>query len=410
MPSIAELNNQIQRLTADAKALYSSMDEKSKKGTEAYDGHSADTEKFHKMIADGEAKKAELDALLKLEKLNGAVNVPTTDAKDADAPRNAQFKSFGQSFIESDQYKASLAAREIKAYEWEMKDHSEGVAADGGALVWSDRRTELLEKPQRPLSIISVIPVMPTNSSSIDYVVETAGTEAAAERAEKAAAAESQLQFAVQNAVVRSIGHLVNVTEELLEDAPRLRALIDRRLGEGVMRRLEAQVVAGNGTAPNLRGIKNTVGILTRAHAPGTAVNGLGATTDIYFDTIRYGIADMALKFYRPDILAIGPVLGAKMDTKKDSNGAYYMNYDPVVKRAWGLRVVEVAGTLLANTEAIVMDSQMSCTLYDRGSRRIETYRKNDQGDKFMLTVRGSGRFAFAVEYPEGINLLTALA
>lgn len=413
MPSIQELKTDIQRLNNDATSLYSAMDAKSEKGAKPYDGYSDDLTKFHKMVADGEAKRAELVTLEKLEKLHGEFNVPATEAKSADhrGGRVVEAKTFGQAFVSSDEYKKSIEAREIKAFEWEMKlDQNETTAADGGALVWSDRRTELLEKPLRPLSIIDVIPTLPTSSSSIDYVVETAGTEAAATRAEKAAAAESQYQFLVQTAAVRSIGHLVNVTEELLEDAPRLRAFIDRRLGEGVMRALETQVVSGNGTAPNLRGILSTSGILTRAHAPASPVNGVGATTDNYFDTIRYGIMDLALKFYRANTLAVGPVLGAKMDTAKDGENRYLMSYDPVVKRAWGLRVVEVAGTLLSATQALVMDSQMSCTLYDRGVRRIETYRKNDQGDKFMMTVRGSGRFAFAVEYPEGINHLSALA
>lgn len=411
MPSIQELNTQIQQLTNDAKALYSAMDTKSENGAKPYDAQSDDLTKFNNMIAAGEAKKSELDALLKLEKLNGAVNVPVTEAKDADAPRGAQYKTLGQSFLESDEYKRALVEKEIKGFDWEMKDHSEGVAADGGNLVWSDRRTELLEKPQRPLSLLDLIPVMPTASNAIDYVYESTYTEAAATRAEKAAAAESQLQFLRATATVRSIAHRMVITEELLEDAPRLRAMIDRRLGEGVMRQLETQVISGTGTAPQLRGILNTVGILTRDHRPAAPINGLGAPTgDSYFDTIRYGIVDLALKFYHPDILVVGPVLGAKMDTAKDAEGRYIMSYDPVVKRAWGLRVVEAAGTLLSATQAIIQDTRMSCTLYDRGSRRIETYRINDQGNTFQLTLRGSGRWAFAVEYPEGINLLTALA
>jgi signal peptide peptidase SppA len=62
-------------------------------------------------------------------------------------------------------------------------------------------------------------------------------------------------------AVARTIAHWLKLQKQSLEDVPALRAVIENRLRYGVQRRLEAQVLNGNGTAPNLRGILQTSGI-----------------------------------------------------------------------------------------------------------------------------------------------------
>jgi HK97 family phage major capsid protein len=44
-----------------------------------------------------------------------------------------------------------------------------------------------------------------------------------------------------------------------------LRGLVDEQLLYDARRRLEAQLLAGNGTSPNLRGLDSTTGVLTQA-------------------------------------------------------------------------------------------------------------------------------------------------
>lgn len=409
---IKQLTTEIQKLTNDAKSLYEEMDRKSEKGAKAYDGQSDDLTKLNQMIADGEKKSGELANLQKLERLDDDFNQP--DKKNqppvlSPAGGQIQEKSLGQQFIESEQFKSAVErrAKEVKGFELERKDLNELTAGAGGALVWSDRQTMVKEKPTRPLSILDVIPTLPTNSNAVDYVVETAYTEAAAAVAEKAAKPESNLTFEARQASVKTIAHYIVVTEQIMEDVPYLRALINARLGDGVMRKLEDYVVAGDGTGATFIGLLNTVGIGARVHQ--VASGGLGAGTDNPFDTIRYAIADLTLKFYRPDVIGYNAVLSAKFDTAKDAEGRYLMSYDPVIKRMWNLRVVEAAGLVIPTGTALVMDSQRSCTLFDRGTRRIDVGWFNDLFIKNQFCIRGEGRFAFAVEYPEGVEKITAL-
>lgn len=409
---IKQLNTEIQKLTADAKSLYEEMDRKSDKGVREYDGHSDDLTKFNKLIADGERKKDERDRLQTLSALDADVNQPAPDAKAVPSPAGGAvvIKSLGQQLIESDQFKQARerGIREIKGFELERKDLNELTEGAGGGLVWSDRQTMVKEKPQRPLSILDVIPTLPTSSNAVDYVVEATYTEAAAFAAEKAAKPESTLTFARKTANVGTVAHYIVVTEQIMEDVPYLRALINTRLGDGVMRKLEDYVINGDGTGGNpIVGLLSTVGIGARVHQ--TASGGMGTATDNPFDTIRYAVADLTLKFYRPDVISYNATLSAKFDTAKDLEGRYIMSYDPVVKRMWNLRVVEAAGVIVPAGTALVLDSMRSCTLFDRGTRRVDIGWINDQFVKNQFCVRGEGRFAFAVEYPEGVEKVTGL-
>ena len=139
------------------------------------------------------------------------------------------------------------------------------------------------------------------------------------------------------------------------------------------MRKLEEKIIGS--TSGHIIGILSSAG-LARVHQ--VASNGTGGNGDNYFDTIRYGITDMLLKFYRPDTVILNPVLSAKFDTAMDTQGRYLASFDTIIKRLWNLRSVEAARSLLPAGTAVVMDSQQSCTLYDRRNRRIDVGWFND--------------------------------
>ena len=55
------------------------------------------------------------------------------------------------------------------------------------------------------------------------------------------------------------------MTDEQLEDVPYIRDYVNGRLTLMLKQRLDQQIVSGNGTAPNLRGVLNTTGLLSQA-------------------------------------------------------------------------------------------------------------------------------------------------
>ena len=133
------------------------------------------------------------------------------------------------------------------------------------------RTGRIAEYAYRPVQILDLIPQTTTGQAAVQYMEETTSMNAAAEVAEGGTYAESALALTEMTSNVRKIATFLPVTDEQLEDEPQARGLINNRLPLFVRLRLDGQVVNGNGTAPNLRGFLNVVGIQTQAKATDTA-------------------------------------------------------------------------------------------------------------------------------------------
>ncbi len=131
----------------------------------------------------------------------------------------------------------------------------------------SIRLPGFVEAATRPIQLLDIIPMARTGKDAVPYMEETTRTHAAAERAEGAAYPESTFVFTEKSSPVRKIPDSLPVTDEQLEDVELMQSYINGRLAFGVRQRLDGQCLVGDGTAPNLRGLKSTVGIQTQARA-----------------------------------------------------------------------------------------------------------------------------------------------
>jgi HK97 family phage major capsid protein len=188
------------------------------------------------------------------QRANGAG--PDADGHDERDDR----KSFGRRLVES---KAGLDHRgrdvEIDVELKTLFQTSAGWAPE------VTRTGKIVYDAQRPIQVIDLIPQTSTGQASVAYMEETTFTNAAAERAEGGAYAESALALAEQTSPVRSIATFLPVTDEQFEDEARAESYVNNRLPFMIRQRLDGQILVGNGTAPNLRGVNNVVGIQTQA-------------------------------------------------------------------------------------------------------------------------------------------------
>jgi len=104
-----------------------------------------------------------------------------------------------------------------------------------------------------------------TDNNSLTFMEETTFTNSAANVAEGGAKPESTLDFTKRTVPVEKIATWLPVTDELFEDVPALRSYVEQRLIFMVKRQEESQLLVGNGTTPNIRGINNASGIQTQA-------------------------------------------------------------------------------------------------------------------------------------------------
>lgn len=104
-----------------------------------------------------------------------------------------------------------------------------------------------------------------TDRDTIEFYAESTFTNAAAETAEGTAAAESALSFTLTQFPVREISTFLPASRRSLDDNAGLQSYIGGRLGHMLDLRRSLQLMVGNGTTPNIKGILNTSGIQTQA-------------------------------------------------------------------------------------------------------------------------------------------------
>jgi hypothetical protein len=129
----------------------------------------------------------------------------------------------------------------------------------------SIRLPGFVEAVSRPIQVLDIIPIGQTQQAAIVFMEETTRTHAAAEKAEGVAFAESTFELTEKTSNVRKITDSVPVTDEQLEDVAMAESYLNGRLVFGLRQRLDGQILAGDGIAPNLQGLNTLTGILTQA-------------------------------------------------------------------------------------------------------------------------------------------------
>ena len=292
----------------------------------------------------------------------------------------------------------------------------------GGAFVTPERYgpvTDLIG--ERELSIRDLCTNISIQSDTFEYVRVTGKTNNAAAVPEATTAAdpaanfipagaeivdggykpESAVTFAAVSTPVETIAHLMPITRRAAADAPQVRQLVDAFLLYGLKEEEEDQILNGNGTSPNLRGILQDGGIST--------VGSAGTDLDAIVDAICTIRADRrnptGMVIHPNDWFSTGFLLA------KDSTGQYLVG-DPrasvdALSNLWGLRVV-VTPAMTENTvlvgdfrQAVVADREQSA-LYVTDSHK-------DWFGRNLLAVLAEERLAFGVLDPDAFCTVTAV-
>ena len=158
-------------------------------------------------------------------------------------------KSLGIQFVESKGYADLMEGKVTKATLATVTTPAGSVQKDYKGIKGA---TEL------PVTVATAFAHVPTTSNMISFLQEQAFTNSAAETAEGASKPESNITFKEVDAPVKTIAHFIRITKQLAEDAPALAAYINSRMGYGLERRIEKQLIGGDGAGANLAGIFKT--------------------------------------------------------------------------------------------------------------------------------------------------------
>jgi HK97 family phage major capsid protein len=263
-------------------------------------------------------------------------------------------------------------------------------AASG--LIQPDRRG-LIAPLLRPLRLLDLIPTGTTDTNSVEYVQVTAIPNTVAPVAEGTVKPEVGITLADATAPVRTLAGWIKVNRQALDDAAGLATIINTLLPHDVRRKIEAQILNGDGTGQNLLGILQQTGLGAPAFVTG----------DNVADAILRAMTVVILSEGEPNFAALNPLSWQDlllMRENADRSGQYLYGGPGGMAAAtvWGLTVVPT--TAIAQAAPLVGDSS-GATLLVREGVSVKTS-DSDQDDfvRNRVTVLAEARVAFPVWRP----------
>lgn len=311
-----------------------------------------------------------------------------------DQPRLVE--GWGDQFVKSDAYKAFAGGAAQKA-RFEVKNTLTGSDTN----VAPDRKPGVVPGAFQPLTIESLYRHVPTSSNAVEFTKEASFTNSAAEASEGAAKAESAITFSLVNMPISTVAHWIKISRQLAADNAALAAYVDLRMRYGVNRKVETQLVAGDGVAPNISGFLDSGNFTAHGYADAN----LGSTLKKLV-LIRKIIGDLEAAGYTPDAIVLNPADWAQVeiDLFTTAAGQVRVSVDSMgVTRLFGRRVVASVGMTADNVAVGAFGDHG--TIYDREGVVVEmSDSDSDNFTKNLITLRAERRLALASEVPAAIR------
>jgi HK97 family phage major capsid protein len=309
----------------------------------------------------------------------------------------------GKSFNDNPEFQAYLKSiapngklsdnSDVASAKFEVKDLvTGGSATSGGAFFETDYQTGLYVPYVQPtLTVRDLVLNLRTEADVVQFVRATTHANAAAEAAEATTAADAAISGAspgpytvaaasgvkaegafaweqVTKTVV-PIAEMVPISKRTLLNAVMVEDIINNQLAYDIAARINTQMISGNGTDPNLRGIRNTSGITTQAFSNNV------------IESLRKGKTKVSNPATGSGKIPNGAVLTpTAMETldlfrvggSTTTDGTYLLDpYSDGPRRLWGMALVEEPGM---TADKAVVGYFRDAVLWDRQQTTIEVF------------------------------------
>jgi HK97 family phage major capsid protein len=257
----------------------------------------------------------------------------------------------------------------------------------------------LIVEPDRPTSVRDLIPAATTNSMLIKFVREDVFTNNAAPVAEGAVMPESDITFSADEVSVKTLGHFIHASDQVLSDVNMLTSHIDGRLRIGLDQVEENQLLLGDGTGENILGLTSQATPFDMTGIPNGAASNM-------VDKIRWSKLQVRKSFYAGTGVVLNPIDYAMIELLKDADNKYlYSAFQSANElRLWGMRVVE--SDAIAQGTFMVGAFATAAEIWDRQQATVEM--SSEDRDNFirgMMTLRARKRLALSVYRPKSFVL-----
>ena len=338
-----------------------------------------------------------------LEELKSQISVVKDNAEKLEAKNNrskmnqTESKGFSFALAEAIEKNADLigkiAAGELKSTKFALDTKTVGNMTEAANLTGSIPRqyaNQVYALPSRKVHMRSLIPVGSISTGLFTFPKETGGEGAPAAQVQGSSKAQVDFDITMTDAPAQFIAGYVKISRQMLDDVPAMTSFLQQRLLEKYLIAEDAQVLSGNGTAPNL------TGILTVAEAFSGA-----ATVDV--EQLVQAIAQIEATNYSATGILINPTDWASIVNTKNTNSAYSLPASTVVTTNGSLSIAGVPvyqSTAIAADKFLVGDWAMGAQIMQRDAISVQ-FAEFD-GNNFienMITVRVEARIALPIYY-----------
>lgn len=274
-------------------------------------------------------------------------------------------------------------------HEFEVKADTLRASVDGNQNAL--QLTEIGQLAHRKLTVYDIfrkVPVPKNNNGVIRYVDWDADTivRAAKAIAENGTYDTSTAKWKVYTLSLEKVGDMIPMSEEMLYDSELFAAELENFLRVNVAIKIDGDLISGDGTSPNIKGLLAQVPAYTPAAA--------GIVDASLYDLIvkvRESITKDYGSKYNPDVALMNITDINRMKLKKDQNNNYILPpfFDKAGNVVDGVIVLE-CNTVTAN-QMIVGDSRYGA-IYEEPGTKVETGFATGDFESDMMTIKARKR------------------
>ena len=320
--------------------------------------------------------------------------------KNAVDSKPMNFKSAIKDAIDGGAIEA-LKKGKSRASSFEVKADMTTGADYTGEVIAATRVPGYKFDPSNAVHIRQIVPVGTTNSDLIRFVKESAYTQGAAATAEGSALGQTDFNLTASTAPVETIGTYLRLSRQMMEDTEQLSSYISARVPSKLMAVEDDQLLGGNGTAPNLKGLRNSATVWS------TGASGFGAAdfaNPQQFDVLITALNQVAKANYTSDGILLHPTDFHKILALKDSDNRYLKDqvYQGLQPTFMGVPVR--ISTAMAEGEFIVGNFSQAAQIWQRENISVEFFEQDsDNVQKNFITVRVQERLGFTTYLPNAL-------
>jgi HK97 family phage major capsid protein len=265
-----------------------------------------------------------------------------------------------------------------------------------GYNVAPQRSPMLANDPRRALTLLDYLPTLRVTSNTFEFnALDSYSSAAGYQTTQGALKPEGALPTDLKSVSIATIAHWIPASTQVLADVPALQQQISSLLQYGVRRKLESEIVLGQGGTGVISGLTDS-GNYT--------ANSAAASGDTLADAVGKAQATMDAAGWRAGLVIVHPNTwrDARAERADAGAGVYVAGSwrDPAPPSVWGIPVI--TNSAVTEGSMIVIDPSQVVVL-DRMQPTVEVGRADDDFVRNKVRILAELRAGLAVFSPSAV-------